>query len=177
MHLTVHTLFNPFPWAVCEKSLIKTFVPLDSQTGSWGPRNLLRGYSTSYQSTLSSFKSLSFTVSEKNLTNVHTDRRTWVKLYALDELSRGHKNIKQITYEWRYPSTVTYSLYVPLFQTASSSLFGIGSQQTKLLKQFATQPLPITNLTNLLKLVRLVWIDNRTLILLTLDGSETKYTI
>ncbi|XP_063439339.1 WD repeat-containing protein 7-like isoform X1 [Mytilus trossulus] len=63
------------------------------------------------------------------------------------------------------------------WQTASSSLFGIGSQQTKLLKQFATQPLPITNLTNLLKLVRLVWIDNRLLILLTLDGSEYKYSI
>jgi hypothetical protein len=72
---------------------------------------------------------------------------------------------------WKLP------VYDFVFQTASSSLFGIGSQQTKLLKQFVTQPLPITNLTNMLKLVRLVWIDNRALILLTEGGGDTKYTI
>lgn len=63
------------------------------------------------------------------------------------------------------------------FQTASSSIFGIGSQQTKCVRQFTTKEIAITPLTNILKLVRLVWIDNRTVVLLTVDGSETKYSI
>ncbi|KAJ8302878.1 hypothetical protein KUTeg_019274 [Tegillarca granosa] len=63
------------------------------------------------------------------------------------------------------------------WQTASSSLFGIGSQQTKCVKQIPTPPCQVTNLTNLLKLVRLVWIDNKTIIMLTVDGKEQKYTV
>ncbi|KAK7474852.1 hypothetical protein BaRGS_00033924 [Batillaria attramentaria] len=63
------------------------------------------------------------------------------------------------------------------FQTASSSIFGIGSQQTKCVRQFTTKEIIVTPLTNILKLVRLVWIDNRTVVLLTVDGSETKYSI
>ena len=38
--------------------------------------NLLRTYSTSYQTTLQSFKSFAFTVPEKSLMKVHTDGRT-----------------------------------------------------------------------------------------------------
>jgi hypothetical protein len=62
-------------------------------------------------------------------------------------------------------------------QTASSSLFGIGSQQTKCVKQTATPPIPMTNTTNLLKLVRLVWVDNRSIVMLTVDGKEQKYSV
>ena len=90
----------------------------------------------------------------------------------------GHIVATAISADGKHLTTYSHTdNKLKFWQTASSSLFGIGSQQTKLLKQFATQPLPITNLTNMLKLVRLVWIDNRALILLTLDGSETKYTI
>jgi hypothetical protein len=35
----------------------------------------------------------------------------------------------------------------------------------------------VTALTNLLKLVRLVWVEHKTVILLRVDGSETKYSI
>lgn len=90
----------------------------------------------------------------------------------------GHIVATAISADGKHLATYSHTdNKLKFWQTASSSLFGIGSQQTKLLKQFATQPLPITNLTNLLKLVRLVWIDNKTMILLTLDGSETKFTI
>lgn len=63
------------------------------------------------------------------------------------------------------------------WQTASSNIFGIGSQQTKCVKQLSTPPCHVTPMTNLLKLVRLVWLDNRTVVLLTVDGTEAKYTI
>ncbi|XP_052824670.1 WD repeat-containing protein 7 isoform X2 [Octopus bimaculoides] len=63
------------------------------------------------------------------------------------------------------------------WQTASSNIFGIGPQQTKCVKQLSTPPCHVTPLTNLLKLVRLVWLDNRTVVLLTVDGTEAKYTI
>lgn len=64
-----------------------------------------------------------------------------------------------------------------VLQTASSSIFSIGSQQTKCVRQFTTKEVAITSLTNILKLVRLVWVDNRTVIMLTVDGSETKYSV
>lgn len=75
---------------------------------------------------------------------------------------------------------VTYSHVdsrLKFWQTASSSLFGIGSQQTKCVKQTATSPIPVTNLTNLLKLVRLVWVDTRSIVMLTVDGKEHKYSV
>ncbi|KAL3860797.1 hypothetical protein ACJMK2_010864, partial [Sinanodonta woodiana] len=64
-----------------------------------------------------------------------------------------------------------------VWQTASSSIFGIGSQQTKCTKQMATPPLQVLPHTNLLKLVRLVWIDNRSVVMLTVNGDEIKYSI
>ncbi|XP_053401409.1 WD repeat-containing protein 7-like isoform X1 [Mercenaria mercenaria] len=63
------------------------------------------------------------------------------------------------------------------WQTASTSLFGIGSQHTKCVRQIATQPIAVTPHTNLLKLVRLVWTDIRVLVLLTVDGTEHKYYV
>ncbi|XP_025115150.1 WD repeat-containing protein 7-like isoform X3 [Pomacea canaliculata] len=63
------------------------------------------------------------------------------------------------------------------FQAASSSLFGLGTQQTKCVRQFVTKEITTNSMTNILKLVRLVWVDNRTVVLLTVDGSETKYSV
>lgn len=61
------------------------------------------------------------------------------------------------------------------WQTASSSIFGIGSQHTKCIRQIATKPIVVQPHTNLLKLVRLVWTEARIVVLLTADGAETKF--
>ena len=55
------------PWA--------TDAPVTT-TGSWGPTGLkiAKDVWTSYQTTLPSFKSFAFTVPEKCLMKVHTDR-------------------------------------------------------------------------------------------------------
>ncbi|XP_070197340.1 WD repeat-containing protein 7-like isoform X2 [Littorina saxatilis] len=66
---------------------------------------------------------------------------------------------------------------IKFFQTASSSIFSIGSQQTKCVRQYTTKEITVGPLTNILKLVRLVWIDNRTVVMLTVDGSETKFSV
>jgi len=64
-----------------------------------------------------------------------------------------------------------------MYQTGSSSLFGISAQQTKCIKTFTTQPfIPPAN-ANPLKLVRLVWIDARTVALLLADGTESRYRV
>ena len=63
------------------------------------------------------------------------------------------------------------------FQTASTSLFGIGSQQTKCVKSYASPPVNIAPNTNPLKLARLIWVDPRTVVLLTVDGTETKFRV
>jgi len=63
------------------------------------------------------------------------------------------------------------------WQTATSSLFGIGSQQTKCVKTISTQPINCGPSTNPLKLARLIWVDPRTVVLLSVDGTETKFKI
>ncbi|KAH3775334.1 hypothetical protein DPMN_176735, partial [Dreissena polymorpha] len=63
------------------------------------------------------------------------------------------------------------------WQTSSSSLFGLGSQHTKCVRQIATQPINVQSHTNLLKLVRLVWTDIRMVVVLTADGNEYKYYV
>ena len=62
-------------------------------------------------------------------------------------------------------------------QTASSSLFGIGSQQTKMVRTHTTPAISESSMTNILKLVRLVWVDKTTVVLLTVDGKELKYSV
>lgn len=74
------------------------------------------------------------------------------------------------------PSSVLWFNILAL-QAASSSLFGLGTQQTKCVRQFVTKEITTNSMTNILKLVRLVWVDNRTVVLLTVDGSETKYSV
>ncbi|CAH1778713.1 unnamed protein product [Owenia fusiformis] len=64
-----------------------------------------------------------------------------------------------------------------VWQTASTSLFNIGSQQTKCVKTFNAPPLEAGSSINILKLARLVWIDNRTFVLLYANGSESKYKV
>ncbi|XP_055890768.1 WD repeat-containing protein 7-like isoform X12 [Biomphalaria glabrata] len=63
------------------------------------------------------------------------------------------------------------------WQTPSSTLFGIGSQQTKHLRTYATPPIAASSVSNILKLVRLVWVDKTSIFLLTVDGQELKYTV
>ncbi|BFZ12796.1 hypothetical protein BsWGS_15834 [Bradybaena similaris] len=63
------------------------------------------------------------------------------------------------------------------WQTASTSLFGIGSQQTKQIRSYSTPPISVSPVSNILKLVRLVWIDKAVVVLLTVDGQEQKYSV
>uniref|UniRef100_A0A0B7AN27 WD repeat-containing protein 7 n=1 Tax=Arion vulgaris TaxID=1028688 RepID=A0A0B7AN27_9EUPU len=63
------------------------------------------------------------------------------------------------------------------WQTASTSLFGIGSQQTKQIRSYATPAISVSPVSNILKLVRLVWIDKAVVVLLTVDGQELKYSV
>lgn len=63
------------------------------------------------------------------------------------------------------------------WQTASSSIFGLGSQQTKCVRTIVTAPIQVPPHSNPLKLVRLIWVDARTVVVLTVDGAETKYRI
>ncbi|XP_076449576.1 WD repeat-containing protein 7-like isoform X2 [Babylonia areolata] len=64
---------------------------------------------------------------------------------------------------------------IKLYQTASSSIFSLGSQQTKCVRQYTANEIALPPLTNVLKLARLVWTDSRSVVLLGVDGSETKY--
>ena len=64
-----------------------------------------------------------------------------------------------------------------VFQTASSSLFGIGSQPTKCVKTYTTPPVMFPPNTSPIKLVKLVWVDTRTVVLLAADGSESRYRV
>lgn len=63
------------------------------------------------------------------------------------------------------------------WQTASSSLFGIGSQPTKCVKTYTTPPVVFPPNTSPIKMVKLVWVDARTVVLLSADGSESRYRI
>lgn len=62
-------------------------------------------------------------------------------------------------------------------QTASSSLFNIGSHQTKCFKTFNVQAVPLPPSPNPLRLAKLFWIDSRTVLLRCHDGSESRYRI
>ena len=66
---------------------------------------------------------------------------------------------------------------IPSPQTASSSVFGFGSNPTKCIKTFATPPFKVQASMNPMKLSKLVWVDARTVVLLTADGTETRYRV
>lgn len=63
------------------------------------------------------------------------------------------------------------------FQTAASSLFNLGSQTTKTIKSCSAPPLNIQPNANPLKIVKLVWVDNRTVVILSADGTENRFRI
>ncbi|XP_013407449.1 WD repeat-containing protein 7-like isoform X2 [Lingula anatina] len=63
------------------------------------------------------------------------------------------------------------------WQASSGSLFGIGQQHTKCVKTFSTPAFHVNPAMNVLKLARLIWTDNRQVVLLMLDGSETRYRV
>lgn len=100
-----------------------------------------------------------------------TDRVS-LKLLKLkhEVLSWSHGTSRRTTF-------ISIVIQYSYLQAASSSLFGLGTQQTKCVRQFVTKEITTNSMTNILKLVRLVWVDNRTVVLLTVDGSETKYSV
>ncbi|KAL8590241.1 hypothetical protein ACOMHN_006358 [Nucella lapillus] len=66
---------------------------------------------------------------------------------------------------------------IKFYQTASSSIFSLGSQQTKCVRQYTAIEIVLPPMTNVLKLARLVWTDSRSVVLLGVDGSETRYSL
>ncbi|XP_064640034.1 WD repeat-containing protein 7-like isoform X4 [Lineus longissimus] len=61
--------------------------------------------------------------------------------------------------------------------TASTGILSLGQQHTKCVRTFGTPPCNITSATNLLKLVKLAWLDGRTVVLWTADGTENKFRV
>ncbi|XP_074644307.1 WD repeat-containing protein 7-like [Tubulanus polymorphus] len=66
---------------------------------------------------------------------------------------------------------------IMFWQNASTSVFSLGQSQTKCIKACPTPPCNVTASTNILKLVKLAWLDNRTVVLWTADGTETKFRV
>jgi hypothetical protein len=62
-------------------------------------------------------------------------------------------------------------------QTASTSLFGIGSQQMKCVKTHITQPFNIPLNANPMKLVKVVWMDSHQVVLMSADGQSVRYKV
>ncbi|XP_053212301.1 WD repeat-containing protein 7-like isoform X2 [Panonychus citri] len=60
------------------------------------------------------------------------------------------------------------------FWSTATSLFGLGNSQTKCVKTFNTPPNGPDNVT---KLPRLLWVSNKTILLVFPDGRENKFTI
>ena len=63
------------------------------------------------------------------------------------------------------------------WQTVFMSIFRLGSQQIKFIKTLVTAAIHVAPHTNLLKLLRLIWVDPCSIMLLTVDGTETKFRI
>ena len=64
-----------------------------------------------------------------------------------------------------------------IFQTGSTSMFGIGSQQTRCVKAYSVPPVKLGSNTNPIKTARIIWLDNRTVVVLTVDGQENKFRV
>ena len=62
-------------------------------------------------------------------------------------------------------------------QTASTSIFGLGAQQTKVFKTFSSPPIRLQPNTNPLKIAKLVWVDSRNVVLLSADGTEPRFKV
>ncbi|GFN77935.1 WD repeat-containing protein 7, partial [Plakobranchus ocellatus] len=123
----------------------------------------------------------------------HQTKRVWVgarngmlALYELKQHSRcqmvpahnGPITAVAVNQDGKYVATFSHiDNKLKFWQTASTSLFGIGSQGTKLVRSYSTPAIAVNPVTNILKLVRLVWVDKNVVVLLTVDGKELKFTI
>ncbi|XP_035824212.1 WD repeat-containing protein 7 isoform X13 [Aplysia californica] len=123
----------------------------------------------------------------------HQTKRVWVgarnghlALYEMKQHSRcqmlpahqGPITAVAVNQDGKYLATFSHMDHkLRFWQTASSSLFGIGSQQTKLVRTHNTPAISVSPISNILKLVRLVWVDKTTVVLLTVDGQELKYSV
>lgn len=123
----------------------------------------------------------------------HQTKRVWVgarngmlALYELKQHSRcqmvsahnGPITAVAVNQDGKYVATFSHvDNKLRFWQTASTSLFGIGSQGTKMVKAYSTPAIALNPVTNILKLVRLVWVDKYIVVLLTVDGKELKFSI
>ncbi|GFS16350.1 WD repeat-containing protein 7 [Elysia marginata] len=123
----------------------------------------------------------------------HQTKRVWVgarngmlALYELKQHSRcqmvpahnGPITAVAVNQDGKYVATFSHvDNKLRFWQTASTSLFGIGSQGTKMVKTYSTPAIALNPVTNILKLVRLVWVDKYAVVLLTVDGKELKFSI
>ncbi|XP_042885895.1 WD repeat-containing protein 7-like isoform X3 [Penaeus japonicus] len=61
------------------------------------------------------------------------------------------------------------------FWQTSSGMFGLGASQTKCTKTFSTAPVPDIVRMNPQRLPKLVWISNKTVVLMMADGTEHRF--
>lgn len=63
------------------------------------------------------------------------------------------------------------------FWQTSSGMFGLGSSQTKCIKNYSTAPIPDLSRFNPMRLAKLIWISNKIVTLMLADGSETRFNL
>ncbi|XP_014253384.1 WD repeat-containing protein 7 isoform X2 [Cimex lectularius] len=63
------------------------------------------------------------------------------------------------------------------FWQTSTGMFGLGNSQTKRIKTYSTSPVAEISRLNPMRAAKLVWISNRTVILMLADGSETRFNV
>ena len=131
------------------------FIPMSLQM-SYSNLNKMIGYQSSSPSNGCQEPHPSSSAICDNLVNAHVTLFSFVLLL-----------LKKITDSW----------FLFHFQTASSSLFGIGAQNTRCVKSCPANPVMVTANMNPLKLARLIWTDSRTVVLLTVDRTETQFRV
>lgn len=65
-------------------------------------------------------------------------------------------------------------------QQAATGVFGLGAVQTRCVKTYTTDPLPLSIRTSgsiPLRMARLQWHNGKTVALMLSDGSETRYQL
>lgn len=63
------------------------------------------------------------------------------------------------------------------FWQTSSGMFGLGSSQTKCIKNYSTAPIADMSRFNPMRLAKLIWISNKIVTLMLADGSETRFNL
>ena len=75
---------------------------------------------------------------------------------------------------------LVYHSYFDCSQQAATGVFGLGAVQTRCVKTYSTDPLPLsirTSGTIPLRMARLQWHNGKTVALMLSDGSETRYQL